>query len=341
MGFGKKIIAAAASILAFLISDGSFIMNSQVRRVIGPDHVHGIVTESLLEGQVSFLADSLCSGRGTGTMGNTEASFWISRQFASIGLIPFGGSYSDSFRASDGSVGRNIAGLFHTAGNPAVARRYIVVAAHYDGYGELEGRTYPGADSNASGVVAMINAARMLKAMSDLGKVYGQDVIFVALDAKNINMDGVKDFWGKIASGMLVDPSSGRRIRKEDISVMVNIDQIGSTLAPLRSGEDSYLIFLAGQKADAHRHMLQAVNAEHSLGLSLGFDYYGSKAFTELFYREVSEQKVFLENGVSAVMFTSGITMNNNKTRDTADTLDYPVLRKRIYAIFHWIEGLM
>ena len=40
-------------------------------------------------------------------------------------------------------------------------------------------------------------------------------------------------------------------------------------------------------------------------------------------------------------MFTSGITLNNNKDRDTADTLDYTVMKKRIWLIFHWIERVI
>lgn len=341
MGFVNWKIAAVSAISAILLHAGCTAASAQVRSIMDHGYLHGTVSEASLEGQVSFLADSLCRGRGTGTMGNTEAAFWISRHFSSLGLVPFGGSYPMSFRTADGTVGRNVAGLLRASGDRGGEKRYIVVAAHYDGYGELEGNMYPGADSNASGVVAMLETGKMLKAMMDLGKVYSHDIVFVALDAKNVNMNGAKEFWQKIASGRLQDPSTGRSIRKEDIAMMVNIDQIGSTLSPIRTGRKDYLIFLSDSRADRLRRALLDANSHYGLGLDLGFDYYGSKAFTDLFYREVSEQKVFMENGVPAVMFTSGITMNNNKVRDTADTLDYKVLKDRICAIFHWLEGIM
>jgi len=38
------------------------------------------------------------------------------------------------------------------------------------------------------------------------------------------------------------------------------------------------------------------------------------------------------------VLFTSGITMNNYKPRDTAETLNYEVLKRRIWLIWHWLE---
>lgn len=343
MGALIKHISALLLLSLLICTSGNVSAYAQTTRktVVGSEVTHGLISEKALERQVSFLADSICNGRGTGSLGNTEAAFWIMRHFNSLGILPMNGSYSSSFDLGEGITGRNIIGMLPSAGKTTASRRYMIVAAHYDGFGELEGNMYPGADSNASGVVAMLGAGRMISAMMSYGKTYRQNIIFVALDAKNVNMNGVKVFWDDLESGKLTDPVSGNVIRKEDISVMVNIDQIGSTLSPLKSGDSNYLILLADTYADFHRGSLKYANTKYDLGLDLGFDYYGSSSFTEMFYRRVSEQKVFLDHRVPAVMFTSGITMNNNKTRDTADTLDYNVLKKRIWAIFHWIERTM
>ena len=74
----------------------------------------------------------------------------------------------------------------------------------------------------------------------------------------------------------------------------------------------------------------------YDIGLDLGFTYYGSANFTKLFYR-LSDQKVFVDNRIPSILFTSGITMNNNKPRDKASTLNMEVLHKRIYLIYHWL----
>ena len=50
---------------------------------------------------------------------------------------------------------------------------------------------------------------------------------------------------------------------------------------------------------------------------------------------------MFIDNKIPAVLFTSGITMNTNRTRDTAETLDYEVFKKRIYLIFDWLEKML
>ncbi len=60
-----------------------------------------------------------------------------------------------------------------------------------------------------------------------------------------------------------------------------------------------------------------------------------------MFLRKVSDQRIFLENGLYSVMFTSGITLSTNREADRADTLDYGILLKRTWLIFHWTERVI
>ena len=61
---------------------------------------------------------------------------------------------------------------------------------------------------------------------------------------------------------------------------------------------------------------------------------------TDIFYR-LSDQKVFVDNRIPAVLFTSGITMNNNKTWDRTENLNLEVFRKRVLLMYHWIEKML
>jgi hypothetical protein len=88
------------------------------------------------------------------------------------------------------------------------------------------------------------------------------------------------------------------------------------------------------------RKLLDECNRKSGIGLDLALDYYGSPNFTQLFYR-LSDQRIFIDNGIPAVLFTSGITMNTNKTRDTAQTIDTEILRKRIFLMYHWLEKML
>ena len=298
-----------------------------------------MISEERLEREIGFLSDSLCQGRGTGTGGGSAAAFWIHRKFENAGLLKFDGSYSQNVRISRELTGHNIVGML-PGSHKKQCDRYIIVGAHYDNLGFLDGKMYPGADSNASGTVAMTSLAEMLSLMKKEGRSYGCNIIFVAFDAKEHNMAGSESFWKLIEFGLLKDPVSGKRITKEKIEFMVNIDQIGSTLSPI-SGRKDFIIMLGnGSLKPESRDNILDVNRFYGLYMDIGLSYYGSDNFTKIFYR-LSDQRIFIDNDVPAVYFTSGITMNNNKTYDNASSLNYPVLQKRIYLIYHWIDRMI
>lgn len=300
----------------------------------------GLVTQEKIGREVAFLADSICQGRATGTRGSVEAAFWISEKFKASGLIPMGEGWGQSLITENGTTGHNILG-FLPGSSKAHPDRYVIVGAHYDHLGTSGRRLYPGADANASGVVAMTFLADMLAVTRSIGRSYSSNVIFVAFDAKEMNMAGSQKLWDTIAAGELTDPVSGKKITKDKIAFMINIDQIGSSLAPLNKEREDYIIMLGNPNAKrAYNDMLKVCNESYDIGLDLGFTYYGSENFTKLFYR-LSDQKVFAENKIPAFMFTSGITMNNNKPRDTASTLNLEVFQKRIYLMYHWIEKML
>lgn len=300
---------------------------------ISPRNAEAVLSESKLRADIEFLSDTLCTGRKTGTPGSVLASFWIGNMFSSIGLEKVSdGSWYSSFPVSDGITGRNVIGLL-----PGSSRKYIIIAAHYDGIGTLDGVLYPGADSNASGVSAMVRLSEMLSYMARLDGPFKKNVLFVALDAKLHSMEGSQHLYKLLRYGSLKDPVTGRSIKLEDVELFVNLDQLGSTLAPLHRWRKSYLIMLS-ESGSPLRAALEKAAEENSLaGMELAFSYYYSNDFTRLFYRRVSDQRPFLEGGIRSVMFTSGITMNNNKPGDNALSLNYTVLKDRIRLIYYWL----
>ena len=298
------------------------------------------ITQETLHRELSFLTDELCEGRAAGTRGGIEAAFWVQRKFEKAGLKCIGGSYGSHFTTPTGAVAHNVIGMI--PGALSMPRdSYIIVGAHFDHLGELDGKLYPGADANASGTIALTSLADIFGAMKEMGKVYDCNILFVAFDAKEMDMAGSASLWKLIDYGMLKDPVSGESISKEKIRLMVNLDQIGSSLSPIRRNREDYLLMLGNDSLPKDKRMnLEVCNMMHDINLDLCFSYYGSKAFTDVFYR-LSDQRVFVDNGIPAVFFTSGITMNTNKTRDTAENLNFEVLHKRIRLIYHWLESMI
>lgn len=265
--------------------------------------------ETELREEVHFLSGDLCGGRGSGSAGAQSAAFYIFREMRNAGLR----TSVQSFSAGNGA-GHNIVAV-----TPGWFEEYIVVGAYFDGIGTLGGEIYPGADSNASGVAALLSLARSLgpKCKGRVG------LIFVAFDGHNTSLSGSQTF---------VERNRG----KYPVSMMVNLDILGSTLVPVQSSRPDYLIVLGG---DAHKSSLHRANA--AARLSLSYDYYGSANFTELFYRKISDQSAFLRVRIPSVMFTSGITLNTNRTTDTEETLDFPVFARRVLLIGEWLGEMV
>jgi hypothetical protein len=163
------------------------------------------------------------------------------------------------------------------------------------------------------------------------GNIYPQSIIFVALDAHQ-TMAGAADLLEKIQEERLIDPRTGRPIYARNITSFVNLDMLGSTSAPLHPGRPDYLIMLGSEK---HRSLIQRLNLD---GLDLGFDYYGSASFTEMFLYRAGDQKVFHDAGFPVGLFTSGITMLTNKRDDDVDTLDYDMMEKRLTLLYHFFD---
>ena len=299
--------------------------------------VSQVPLEDALRADVEFLCSPLCEGRAAGTRGGVEAAAYIARRLSGMGYEVAAQSFAiDSSRVGHNILAYAAAGVapsgvrpsgspHHPFGTvPPLSNRgcYVpqgqpqqpltVVMACYDGIGSHDGQVYPGADSNASGVAALLALAERLR-----GK---ENLVFVFTDARNVGGRGAK---------ALLKLLKGRRI-----SLLVNLDIVGSSLAPVDEYWRDYLIALG---AERWKQSFERCNA--GIGLHLYYDYYRSRNFTSLFYRKMGDQAAFVADGVPAILFTSGITANTNKASDTPETLDYGVFARRVEFISRFLNG--
>ena len=336
MNFRGKLLLLL--LLASLTAAFAVPARSQGYKSLADLAVEKFITQEALRTDVGFLAGPFCQGRGASQGGLAEAGMWEMRQFAAHGLLPMDGTMCQTFIAG-GHVCHNVVGMM-SARIPSYLSngRYVIIMAHYDNLGVLEGKQYPGADSNASGVAVMNRLIQAFRYLSERGMGLPQNIIFAALDGKQLSLAGAQDLCSRIALGRLHDPVTGKAIRARDISAVINLDILGGVSSPLTKGRKDYLMLLGGGR---HNTLLQTLNRRDGLRLEIGLDYYGSKGFTELFLNRVSDQRPFRERGIYGVMFTSGITMDTNRESDTEDKIDYGVLRKRAELIFRWTEQII
>lgn len=267
---------------------------------------------------VSFLADSICAGRASGSRGAVEACCYISRRLRDNGYDPVFQTYKavPTGGGSEAVVCRNILAESRHKG----ATKWIVVTAYYDGLGTRDGKFFPGADSNASGVAGLLAIADSLAADRTISQKY--NFLLVALDGHNCDNRGAVELMK-------------RSLNPSNVRMVINLDIIGSSLAPVQPYHPRYLMALG---AEPYRKTLDAIAAEQ--GLTIYYEYYRSREFTDLFFRRMGDQKLFLTGNLPTVLFTSGITMNTNRETDTPETLDYGQFAKRIALIMSWLRKI-
>lgn len=180
-----------------------------------------------IEKHLNNLTDPEMSGRRVGTKGEAKAALYLAQHMQRLGLKPVGdaGTYFQSFPV--GEIGFDTAQkrmtLRHTAQKevtqsdnvlgmlPGSSENIILISAHYDHLGLIEGEFYPGANDNASGVALVMELAESLH---NTLPVY--TILFC--------------FWGGEEAGLLGSTffCGHPTVPLERISCILNLDSIGN-----------------------------------------------------------------------------------------------------------------
>ena len=310
--------------MALMLMATAALQAQERRRSLGPYTMYEqIVYQAKQERLMTWLSHDMNHGRATGTRDAARVARYIETHFRQYGLEPFcAGSFYQPFLAdsASGTVGRNVIGFVPSA---VPSDEYVLITAHYDHLGVLDGNIYNGADDNASGVTVLLNLADMFGTMKKTRTGPDKNIIFAALDAKELNMAGSKHFVNHLIIG------------KDSIICAINIDQIGTVIEPVHEADTSFVIVLGEQTLRRQdRGLIDMCNRYYNIGLDIDHTFYGSENFTRLFY-QLSDQIVFHEAGIPALVFTSGFHRHTYKTTDDPDIISYPVMKKRTLLIFY------
>ena len=283
-----------------------------------------IATEDKLKSVLSYLSDDYAEGRASGTKGKQYVERYLVEKFKEFGLKPYKWNYTQSFNFNDSIAVRNVVGIVTAQ---KFTDEYIVVCAHYDHLGTIRGNVYNGADDNASGVAALLEIAEIFAQMRKDGNGPSKNIIFAALDGKELSLAGSEYFVNTLS------------IPKSKISCAVNLDILGTTLVPPGRRKD-YLIVLGNNTLpESKREIVEHCNRLPRFMMDVRFDFYGSRDFTKLMLSN-GDHTSFSKMGIPVLFFTSGFHEYTYKTTDDMVIIDFDVLLKRTRLIFNIINRL-
>jgi hypothetical protein len=260
---------------------------------------------------VAALSAPPFDGRRTGTPGALLARQWIVDRYADIPLKPAGVNgflqpFSFTHRSARGLVtpGQPFTTEYSDAANvigrldgTSPAARPIVVSAHYDHLGNRDGAVYRGADDNASGVAAMLEAARFFKAHPPR-----HPMIFAAFDAEELGLRGAAAFVEARPEG-------------RGAAMNVNLDMV--------SRNDRNEIFAAGTYHHPEfKPWIEDVQRRSAVRILFGHDRPMYLAGGVEDWTSSSDHGAFHAAGVPFIYFGVADHPDYHKPTDTADKID-------------------
>lgn len=234
---------------------------------------------------VRYLSADALEGRLAGSPAERCAADYIEDRMRALGLEPAAPAGFAQPVALASSInphaprgtGHNIVGVL--PGRAAPEGGYVIVGAHYDhlgrgGFGSLSEDTldtiHNGADDNASGVAALLEAARLLSA----GEPLAVPVVFVAFTGEE---------FGLLGSAEYVRASP---FPLEAARAMINLDMVG------RLEGDPLIVSGTGTAAE-WPELLERRAAEAGIELVMEPEGYGPSDHTSFYTRDVPVLHLF------------------------------------------------
>lgn len=180
-----------------------------------------------------------------------------------------------------------------------------IISAHFDHLGSSNSIYYPGADDNASGVALLIELANLIK---NSEQQFPINITFVFFSAEE---------QGLLGSRYFVEYSP---LFSTDITRCLNFDMVGFV-----KNNNIQLI-----------HYQDSVWLNFPSSSEIEFEAISQEAFLHEFS---SDHQSFVEKGIPAVMFFSGLHEFYHSSEDTPEKLNYDAMNALLKLVYGVLKG--
>jgi len=268
------------------------------------------------------VAETLVAGSGRSLIDLATAAE-ASQGAAGIVELPHARVAITTSVARHVTPGRNVLAMVEGS-DPDLAAEVVVVAAHHDHNGADADQIFNGADDDGSGTIGVLAVARAYALGIADGRRPRRSVVFAAWDAEERGLLGA---WYH---------TERPRVPLTDVAAVLNMDMIGRNeevpqegggrfrgLEPQTAASNANAINILGHtRTPALAAVVQVANQDVGLELKLRYDNNASNLLRR------SDHWPFLQNGVPAVWFHTGLHPDYHTERDDADRIEYGKMEK-------------
>jgi hypothetical protein len=214
--------------------------------------------------------------------------------------------------------------------DPKLKNEWVVISCHYDHNGADGDQIFNGADDNGSGTVGLLEIAEAYALAAQDGRHPKRSILFAAFNSEE---------RGLLGSWAFVERPP---VRLNQIVATLNMDMIGRD-EEVPEGGGSRFRGLPVQSAESNRNAVNLLGYSRSASLAHTVEQ-ANTAF-ELTLKKVldnnssnmlrrSDQWPFLQKGVPAVFFHTGLHPDYHTTADRPERINYPKM-ERIVRLVH------
>ena len=222
---------------------------------------------------------------------------------------------------------RNVVGLMRGAEAPD---EWIILCAHYDHDGADGNLVWPGADDDGSGTVALIEIAEALSRAADAGRRPRRSILLAAWNSEERGLLGA---WAYTLNPL--HPL-------EQTVAVLNMDMIGRNeevrrgggrrfrgLEPQTAASNANTVNIMGYSySRTMTEMVRSANRESELDLKMRYDNNPSNLLRR------SDQWPFLQTGVPALFFHTGLHPDYHTIYDRPERIEYEKMERIVRLVY-------
>jgi len=216
-------------------------------------------------------------------------------------------------------VGKNVLGCIEGS-DPNLKEEVVVITAHYDHIGVINGKIHNGADDNATGTAALLEVAESFQAAKKLGKKTKRSVLIFANSAEE---------KGLLGSYFYVENPI---FPLNKTITCLNVDMVGR-VDKNHPNDSNYVYLIGSDKLSTDLHNLSEKTNNEYVGLNLDYTFNDPGDPNRFYYR--SDHYNFAKKNIPSIFYFSGVHEDYHMHTDTHEKIIYEKVEKTARLIFY------
>ncbi len=310
VNFRKKVTTAeknGASVVFIIIPDDQFkssvadkadiAAEYDMVQYFNPNHIpYFFISESIAKKWLNFKGDF-----------NDESPL----QFSNLRLS------LDIKTTFDTLYGENVLGYIE---GTDLKHEIVIITAHYDHLGIHHGKTYYGADDDASGTAAILEIAEAFTEASKNGYSPRRSVLIMPVSGEEKGLLGSAYYTNNPIFPL------------ENTITNLNIDMIGR-VDDNHTGNSNYVYLIGSDKLSTDLHVISENTNSIYTKLELDYTFNDPNDPNMFYYR--SDHYNFAKNNIPVIFYFTGVHEDYHKPTDTPDKLDFNKIEKITQLVFY------